>query len=68
MSVSVLHPGLQDLLQEDSVGPGNHGSGVVKTGAVPIFFEAKKFLVFHWPSRFELFATREVLRFGSGDA
>ena len=50
------------------VGPGNHGSGVVKTGAVPIFFEAKKFLVFHWPSRFELFATREVLRFGSGDA
>ena len=43
------------------LGPGNHGSGVVKTGTVLIFFEAKTILVFHWPSRFEFFATREVL-------
>ena len=47
------------------LGPGNPGSGVVKSGLVLIFFEAKNILIFNWPNRFEFFAIRKVLHFGA---
>ena len=57
-----------DMRHARVLGPGNPGSGVIKSGLVLIFFEAKNILIFNWPNRFEFFAIREVLHFGAVEA